>query len=497
MQTSIAGPFLATEVQRGASASLKQSAAEAPCEEESGVDAPLKEESGVNAPLEEEQGVNAPLALDEVGADDPLAPEEQGVAERSALSVNEVAGPDWMVVQLKTAFQKSNAKEITAHCMQAVGGARSEVQLQIFGWVMQGYKSNNPAAQRKRLQEWSLETDIANAGPVLQKTMLKALHAKRQKFLHPDLPVNEVPLSDVTGIAHTNAAIASQLATLFETSEEAIMGMRRKGKLFCLIDIALLVTGTDTTRKAAQQIRRIIEVYPELQNNCEMLCFDGRGQKPVRCVELPILLKFMMRLPGTDPGKCLQACHLLGIASGIPLASIDAAAQEPLHREKRVRDEDEVARFLKNLKIDFTPQERIGHIRVDFLIMMPSGRIILEVDENQHKSYGLPSEMARTRWIQERVAQQGGSTLLIRFNPGKYRVDGQTASTSWKTRKDSLASVLLSELRAHGPSKSFRMTYLYYDMADMEPCILRDSHFPAALRNVTRIFDLGLQRFVG
>jgi hypothetical protein len=465
-----------------------------------------------------------------------------------------------MIAKLQTAFESKKAKDITVQCLQAIQDAQCDSQLQTFQWIMHDYKSNTFGPQKRRLDAWTPDTNVAVASPVLPKGIRRALEAKRQRLndnlrssthggvaaqssnaleptevaitsssaeslpsavgihnavaadssqsavgttgvassSHSDVPITNASSEEVvgedTGTAMAadpapSAVTSTQLANIFQVSEEKITKMRKKGSLYSLIDIAMLVTDANKN-DAGAQIRRVIERYPNLSRSLAFIQFGGRGQRPTPAADALTLAKFMLRLPNADPGKCMQAAHLLGKMTGYSAEDITAACQEPLERTQKFRDEDAVGRILQRLEFEYIPQFTIADKRVDFMITTDWGRILLEVDEKQHKNYGLPSEVARTCFIQDWALQQNGSTVLVRFNPDKFSIDGKDVSTTWKTRADTLTT-LLQDAQATKDVKSFEIIFLYYDMdADGKPCLLADPHVPDAIRKLTRIYLL-------
>jgi hypothetical protein len=375
--------------------------------------------------------------------------------------------------------------------------------------------------QKRRLQDWRTDTNIiVSSNPVIPNGLAKALTNKRQRLQEPaitataevtsaaeaavarsshsDVPItsasSEEVLGEDTGTAITadpllSAVTSTQLANIFQVSEEKITKMRKNGNFYSLIDITSMVTHKNNDF-AAQQIRFLKERYPQLLRSIAFIQFGGRGQRPTPAADALTLAKFMQRLPNADPGKCMQAARLLGEMTGYSAEDIDAACQEPVERTQKVRDEDAVGRILQRLEFEYIPQFKIADKRVDFMITTEWGRILLEVDENQHKKYGLPSEVARTCLIQDWALEQNGSTLLVRFNPDKFSVGGEDMCTTWTTRADFLTR-MLRDVQATKPTQAFEIIFLYYDMgADGKPCLLADPHVPVAIQDSTRIYLL-------
>ena len=78
--------------------------------------------------------------------------------------------------------------------------------------------------------------------------------------------------------------------------------------------------------------------------------------------------------------------------------------------------EDAVASFLSENNFDFVAQKRIMNYRVDFQVNVSWGRILLEVDENQHKHYNQEAEIKRMNDIMLSCMMDNVQTVLLRYN---------------------------------------------------------------------------------
>ena len=87
--------------------------------------------------------------------------------------------------------------------------------------------------------------------------------------------------------------------------------------------------------------------------------------------------------------------------------------------------------------------------------------IIMEVDENQHKSYTRRCELIR---IMEISLGYGGAPVhWIRYNPDEFKVDGITLETGRQERVEVLRSHLLSALASPDFEHFITIEYLFYD----------------------------------
>lgn len=95
----------------------------------------------------------------------------------------------------------------------------------------------------------------------------------------------------------------------------------------------------------------------------------------------------------------------------------------------------------------------------DFAIARPWGYIMLECDEDQHRSYDPSCDVRRDFGIAASVALGSGHKLrIVRFNPDADRVDDQTRVESRKERMQRLMVLLDEE-----PAASFERSFLCYD----------------------------------
>ena len=96
---------------------------------------------------------------------------------------------------------------------------------------------------------------------------------------------------------------------------------------------------------------------------------------------------------------------------------------------------------------------------VDFAIARPWGYVLLECDEDQHRSYDPGCDVRKDFDIAASVALGNGHKLRVaRYNPDAYWVDGQTRVESRRERMKRLLVLLDEELAA-----SFERVFLCYD----------------------------------
>lgn len=87
--------------------------------------------------------------------------------------------------------------------------------------------------------------------------------------------------------------------------------------------------------------------------------------------------------------------------------------------------------------------------------------VIVEIDENQHKSY---SEVCENSRINEIVNGIGGrSVIMIRYNPDAIKNGTKKIEIDQKTRLDFLVKIIKEELVKDYDEFVVKTIYLYYD----------------------------------
>ena len=100
-----------------------------------------------------------------------------------------------------------------------------------------------------------------------------------------------------------------------------------------------------------------------------------------------------------------------------------------------------------------------GNFRPDFIIDCVSHNLIIEVDEEQHKSY--PKDCEETRL--HRIAEALYPCIIIRYNPDAYKVNGITKKTFKKTRHKKLLETINKYIQVNVEDYLFEVVYLFYD----------------------------------
>jgi hypothetical protein len=97
---------------------------------------------------------------------------------------------------------------------------------------------------------------------------------------------------------------------------------------------------------------------------------------------------------------------------------------------------------------------------VDFLVPMPWGYVVVEVDEEQHAHYPASCDVRRDFDVAASVAMGSDQKLVVlRYNPDAYKVAGETVRTPTKERLGRLVSAIRDMTEPEG----FQRVFLFYD----------------------------------
>ena len=119
-----------------------------------------------------------------------------------------------------------------------------------------------------------------------------------------------------------------------------------------------------------------------------------------------------------------------------------------------------------------------------FSIVKEFGYVILEVDEDQHRSYPIGCDVRRDFCIHESVTRGSGHKLrVIHFNPDASRVDDKTRTT---TQKERIAKLL--EALEEGEPAGLERLFLYYDSVSGATLPQVGASWDKAVQEVSRRF---------
>ena len=164
---------------------------------------------------------------------------------------------------------------------------------------------------------------------------------------------------------------------------------------------------------------------------------------------------------------------------------------QPGVNAKRKKKESLIDELLKKNKFMAKREHRIQYCHVedkkqyamlDFVIELPSHRVIISVDENQHSEtnnifgYNVTCELSRMSKILGAIMQTEENirpTKWIRYNPDVYRVQGTKILTPTIKRHEEL----LKEIKKL-PTKPTHIVYMFYDQdTNSQPEIFNHQDF--------------------
>jgi hypothetical protein len=160
----------------------------------------------------------------------------------------------------------------------------------------------------------------------------------------------------------------------------------------------------------------------------------------------------------------------------------------------RHRDEEIIKKVLIGNGFDFKREHNVDlkcalpgatFARGDFVLVFGDTVVFLEVDEDQHKSYGVSCDVRRMADIAASLRIEGNTMRIafVRYNPHGFQVGGVTKPTKRKDRHARLVDVL-SNLRRESTEavteSDVRVFYLFYDVdEDGVPSIFEDDEYDA------------------
>jgi hypothetical protein len=200
----------------------------------------------------------------------------------------------------------------------------------------------------------------------------------------------------------------------------------------------------------------------------------------------------------THTGEKPHACDFEGCDYRCALSGALKIHKFYYHTEEgnatRHRDEEIVKKVLVENGFDFKREHQVDlrcalpgatHARGDFVLVFGDTVVFLEVDEDQHKSYGVSCDVRRMADIAASLRIEGNTMRIVflRYNPHGFEVAGRTKHTKRVTRHARLVSVL-SDLQKESPGagaeSDVRVFYLFYDTDSKgNPAIFADDEYDA------------------
>ena len=119
-------------------------------------------------------------------------------------------------------------------------------------------------------------------------------------------------------------------------------------------------------------------------------------------------------------------------------------------------------------------QEVSQRARLDFVFDKGhSCVVVVEVDEDQHKHYCVPSEIARANATINALFLGGNRrhVHIVRFNPDAFCVDGELCHVNKTIRYKRVVRVIRDAMQSNLVENTYSIQHMYYDVRDGVECI--------------------------
>jgi hypothetical protein len=212
-------------------------------------------------------------------------------------------------------------------------------------------------------------------------------------------------------------------------------------------------------------------MLPKLKINpkcveCKAIAYycDAKLQFPTRCETHKL---------NTDINIVEKPCIICGLSYFIPgnqdkCTSCSEYQNPTIRNSKELRIKDVLnAANIKYKSHDTIPDFACSRYRPDFIIEVGLFDIIIEVDENQHKSYACECEIGRM--IQLHQDFGGIPLIFIRYNPDNYKDNIGTLVKGYQHNKDReklLIELIIKLLDKQDRVDPLSVIYLFYDGFD-------------------------------
>jgi hypothetical protein len=161
------------------------------------------------------------------------------------------------------------------------------------------------------------------------------------------------------------------------------------------------------------------------------------------------------------------------------------------------REEQRIAKLLDSAGVDYKREHHVDFscvegdarrrfARVDFVIMIDSTVVMLEVDEGQHRfgDYSVGCDMGRMARIIESLTVEGNTLpiVFVRYNPHEFKIDGHTERIPRRAREASfLKQVNAAVCATRELGFTLSILYMYYDTVTVDsvciPQVLEDPEY--------------------
>ncbi len=163
--------------------------------------------------------------------------------------------------------------------------------------------------------------------------------------------------------------------------------------------------------------------------------------------------------------KPCKKCGLSYLLGSTGLCNFCLEFEQKIHHKK----ENEIKKCLDFNKIIYESHDKVidpscNMKRPDFVIDYPMFKIVVEVDENQHKSYACECE--QVRMIQIHQSFGGTPVIFVRYNPDEFSTNGKKCEVTEGTRRKVLIDLLQQYRNVKEWTTPLSVIYLFYDDYD-------------------------------
>ena len=191
-----------------------------------------------------------------------------------------------------------------------------------------------------------------------------------------------------------------------------------------------------------------------------MALFSVSGKAPFELCDNCVPEEYKSELAGTC-NKCGLSDLILDSENNCYLSCSE------IHKERIKYSETEMLKAFTNKKWEFvsdkTPDNGCSKRRPDFVFDLGIGILIVENDENQHKSY--PCECEQTRMIQIHQDYGGLPVHFIRFNPDKYKTNSKVEILGKRLKNlcEIIKTIKTKPTEFFKRNPFLTVSYIYYD----------------------------------
>lgn len=166
-------------------------------------------------------------------------------------------------------------------------------------------------------------------------------------------------------------------------------------------------------------------------------------------------------------------CRLCGLLSIVSSRMLCYYCEKGCSNGQKLNKQDEIKKFLDDHKYHYISSDKIIDngvclkYRPDFLFDCETHHVVLEVDEEQHRSYEKECENIRMRNIVESLAMP---IIFVRYNPDSYKNSKGKREDPCRRKRYAVLEKVLNETMGGEAFEKIRdekiylgVVYIYYD----------------------------------